>query len=209
MLCSLSFKSTSENFEFRWSITGFILKALSVLSSFLLSAKCRFCVIVFWILSLSIRLSALQYSARVSNILIAITKFILRNAFSSSLVTVKFLPLWWVQRFDCSTINSSSSSRSSGVVVMWPHGLVVIMTAQLHSTQPELRLCACSNHAFRVPEIRGGEDLWQWSWLEIRLNAFRRSTIPQEQLIIHHDDHRHQRKYFCWGNCFISIGLCF
>ena len=31
--------------------------------------------------------------------------------------------------------------------------------------------------------IRDGEDLWQWSWLEIRLNVFRRSTIPQKQFI--------------------------
>ena len=29
-----------------------------------------------------------------------------------------------------------------------------------------------------------GEDLWQWSRLEIRLNTFRRSTIPQKQFII-------------------------
>ena len=35
-----------------------------------------------------------------------------------------------------------------------------------------------------VSEIRDGEDLWQWSQLEIRLNAFRRSTIPQKQFII-------------------------
>ena len=41
-LCSLSFNGTSKNFEFRWSITGFILKALPVLPAFLLSAKCRF-----------------------------------------------------------------------------------------------------------------------------------------------------------------------
>ena len=27
-------------------------------------------------------------------------------------------------------------------------------------------------------------NLWQWSRLEIRLNAFRRSTIPQKQFII-------------------------
>ena len=33
-------------------------------------------------------------------------------------------------------------------------------------------------------EIRDGEDLWQWSWLEIRLNTFLRSTIPQKQFII-------------------------
>ena len=52
-------------------------------------------------------------------------------------------------------------------------------TAQLHSTKPELRFCAGSNPARGVSEIRDGEDLWQWSRLEIRLNTFRRSTIPQ------------------------------
>ena len=39
------------------------------------------------------------------------------------------------------------------------------------------------NPARSVSEIRDGEDLWQWSRLEIRLNAFRRSTIPQKQFI--------------------------
>ena len=35
-----------------------------------------------------------------------------------------------------------------------------------------------------MSEIRDGEDLWQWSMLEIRLNAFRLSTILQKQFII-------------------------
>ena len=35
------------------------------------------------------------FESFVGNLLIAITKFIPRNAFSSSLVTVKFLPFWW------------------------------------------------------------------------------------------------------------------
>ena len=60
---------------------------------------------------------------------------------------------------------------------------MVITTAQLHSSKPELRFCAGSNPARGVSEIRDGEDLWQWSRLEIRLNAFRRSTIPQKQFI--------------------------
>ena len=64
------------------------------------------------------------------------------------------------------------------------HDVVVITTAQLHSTKPELRFCAGSNPARGVSEIRDGEDLWQWSWLEIRLNAFHLSTIPQKQFII-------------------------
>ena len=66
----------------------------------------------------------------------------------------------------------------------WRRGVVVITTAQLHATMPELRLCAGSNPARGgVPEIRHGEDLWQRSRLEIRLNAFRRSTIPQKKFI--------------------------
>ena len=64
-------------------------------------------------------------------------------------------------------------------------GVVVITTAQLHSTKPELRLCAGSNPARGVSEIHDGEDLSQWSRLEIRLkNAFRRLAIPQKQFII-------------------------
>ena len=63
-------------------------------------------------------------------------------------------------------------------------GVGVTTTAQLHSTKPELRFYAGSNPARSVPEIRDGEDLWQWSRLEIRLNAFCRSTIPQKKFFI-------------------------
>ena len=70
------------------------------------------------------------------------------------------------------------------LIVLWRRGVVVITTAQLYSTKPVLRFCAGSNPARGVLEIRDGEDLWQWSRLEIRLNAFRRSTIPQKQFII-------------------------
>ena len=55
---------------------------------------------------------------------------------------------------------------------------MVITTVQLHSTKPELRSCASSNPARGVSEIRDGEDR-----LEIMLNAFRWSTIPQKQFI--------------------------
>ena len=96
------------------------------------------------------------------------------------------------------------------IIWLWRRGVVVITTAQLYSTKPELRLpdnmtvapwcsgchycklystkpelrfCAGSNPAPNVWEIRDGEDLWQWYRLKISLNAFRRSTIPQKQLI--------------------------
>ena len=42
---------------------------------------------------------------------------------------------------------------------MWHRGVVVITTAQLHSTKPELRLCAGSHPARGGLEIRDGEDL--------------------------------------------------
>ena len=67
---------------------------------------------------------------------------------------------------------------------IWLRGVLVITTAQLLSTKPELGLCAGSNPARGVSEIWDGEDLWQWSQLEIRLNVFPRSTIPQSQFII-------------------------
>ena len=67
---------------------------------------------------------------------------------------------------------------------MWRRGAVVIATAQLHSSKPKLRFCAGSNPARGVPGIRNGEDLWQWSRLEIRPNTFRRLTIPQKQFVI-------------------------
>ena len=63
---------------------------------------------------------------------------------------------------------------------------MVISTAKLRSAKPELRFCAGSNPALSVLEIRDGEDLWQRSRLEIRLNVFRRSTIPQKQFILIH-----------------------
>ena len=44
-------------------------------------------------------------------------------------------------------------------VVMWWRGVVVITTAQLHPTQPELRFCAGSNPVCSLSEIRNGEDL--------------------------------------------------
>ena len=80
---------------------------------------------------------------------------------------------------------SVAEDKSSNFdLLMWRLGVAVITTAQLHSTKPELRFCAGSNPARGMSEIRDGEDLWQWSRLETRLNAFRRSTIPQKQFII-------------------------
>ena len=73
---------------------------------------------------------------------------------------------------------------SCTVISQWRRGIVVITTAQLHSSKPELRFCAGSYPARSVSEIQGGEDLWQWSRLEIRLKAFRWSTMPQKQFII-------------------------
>ena len=42
---------------------------------------------------------------------------------------------------------------------MWRHGVVVLTTAQLRSTELELRFCAGSNPARGMSEIHNGEDL--------------------------------------------------
>ena len=44
-------------------------------------------------------------------------------------------------------------------LIMWRRGVVVIASAQLNSTKPELRFCAGLNPAHGVSEIRDGEDL--------------------------------------------------
>ena len=61
---------------------------------------------------------------------------------------------------------------------------MVITTAQLHSTKPEFKFWAGSSPARGVSGICDGEDLWQWSQLEIKINAFRWSAIPQKHFII-------------------------
>ena len=42
---------------------------------------------------------------------------------------------------------------------MWSRGVVVVTTAQFHSTMPELRFCAGSNPVCGMSEIQDGEDL--------------------------------------------------
>ena len=63
-------------------------------------------------------------------------------------------------------------------------GIYVINATQPYSIKPEPRFRAGSNPALRVSEICDVENLWQWSRLEIRLNAFRQSTISQKHFNI-------------------------
>ena len=50
-------------------------------------------------------------------------------------------------------------SKENRQVFLRRHGVVVITTAQLHSTKPELRFCAGLNPSGGVSEICDGEDL--------------------------------------------------
>ena len=70
------------------------------------------------------------------------------------------------------------------MIKQWCCDVVVITIAQVYSTKPELRFCTGPNSARGMSEIHDGEDLWQWSQLEIRLNVFCQSSIPQKQFII-------------------------
>ena len=91
----------------------------------------------------------------------------------------------YLRGIPCGTLCTGSILRNIlGYYLNYRCGVVVISTAQLHSTKPELRFCAGSNLARGVLEICDGQNLWQWSRLEIRLIAFCWSTIPQKQFII-------------------------
>lgn len=57
--------------------------------------------------------------------------------------------------------------------------VAIIIIAQLHLTNPELRLCACSNPARCVLELCDFENLWQWCRL-FRKNNSSPSFIPSE-----------------------------
>ena len=83
--------------------------------------------------------------------------------------------------FDDAKLRRSLEFNISRNVAPWCSGYDYCTTS---FTKPEFRFCASSNPSRGMSEIRGGEDLWQWSRLEIRLSAFRRSTIPQKQFII-------------------------
>ena len=50
-------------------------------------------------------------------------------------------------------------SARTGKNIVWRRGVVVVTTAQLHSTKSELKFCGGSNPARGVSEIRNGEDL--------------------------------------------------
>ena len=67
---------------------------------------------------------------------------------------------WVVVKYD---IASSSKSKVQfnilSVKIFWRRGVLVITTAQLHSTKAGLRFCTGSNPAHSLLEIRDGEDL--------------------------------------------------
>ena len=56
-------------------------------------------------------------------------------------------------------MKENQSLRQSKKYISLRRGVVVMTTAQLHSTKPELRFCAGSNPARGVLEIRDGVDL--------------------------------------------------
>ena len=70
---------------------------------------------------------------------------------------------------------------------------MVITTAHLHSAKPELRLCAGSNPDRSVSKFHDGEDLWQWSGLEIK--AKRLSSINHATKTMYHHHHHHHNHH--------------
>ena len=91
---------------------------------------------------------------------------------------IKLLVLWIVcpSQLNCPSTNSSTHHSSI------QHLLNYCAT---YLSKPELRFCTGSNPACRVLEICNGKDLWQWSWQEIRLNAFCWSTTKTIHLFLY------------------------
>ena len=65
---------------------------------------------------------------------------------------------------------------------------MVITTAQLESTNPELRFCAGSNSAHSRLEIRNSEDLRQWSRAGNKANCL--SSVKHTTKTIHQSINR-------------------
>ena len=74
-----------------------------------------------------------------------------RQILNAFLILISYLYLFTVPLFTFNWLYAGA---------VWRHGVVVITAAQLYSTKHELRLCAGSNAAWGVSEIRDGEDLW-------------------------------------------------
>ena len=80
---------------------------------------------------------------------------------------------------------------------------MVITTAQLHLTKPEIRFCAGSSPARDASEISYDEDLWEWFRLEIRLSTFCGSTILQNNWSS--SSYFYEKNFLCFG----KMELCY
>ena len=81
------------------------------------------------------------------------------------------------------------------IVALWCSGFNYCTTS---SNKAWTRFCADSSPANSVLEIRDGEDLWQWSRLEKRLNAFPLLTITQNNSSSSTSIHYYFDKFQLW-----------
>ena len=56
-------------------------------------------------------------------------------------------------------LGGGRTQKLDDTAIKWLRGVVVIIIAHLHSTNPELRFCAGSNPACSVSQIGDGENL--------------------------------------------------
>ena len=96
---------------------------------------------------------------------------------SLSLSTHRRLFIWLL--FEC-YINLTVDEFS----IFSIHGVVVIASTQLYSTNPKFRFCAGSNPDCGVSEIRDGENLWQWFAALNKANCLSSVNHTTKQFII-------------------------
>ena len=116
------------------------------------------------------------------------------SLYQSSLKTVRYV---FSHHYDLKAANSLLKSvPSKASSSMWPRSVVVITTAQIHLTKSELRFYAGSNSARGLSEICNGENLREWSRLEIRWK--RVSSVNHSAKAIYHlYDHHFRWSMWC------------
>ena len=79
--------------------------------------------------------------------------------------------------------------------IQWCGGVVVITNAQLHSSKSEPRFCVGSNPACSLSKICEGENLWEWSRLEIICKNLSSINHPTKRIPDHHHHRYHHHHH--------------
>ena len=136
----------------------------------LLKPECVLIFFIFFVYSLYLRPKPLKLKAQSPN-------------WQDFLFITMKVKKWYFRFFICFVFLDRLKAATILKVTLF-HGCFHVFQIVQMVTNRAKRLIWKERESRGVLEIRDGEDLWRWPWLEISLNAFRRSAIPQKQFII-------------------------